>query len=107
MSPSIIAWSMCASAALILASMHFIFWLHDKKKFFYLLSAVMAFSSSLNAIVELSLMHSHSLETYKILLQWGTLCIFGILVPMVWYVQNYFATGKKWLAVVISALWSL
>ncbi|NOR69079.1 MAG: PAS domain S-box protein, partial [Methylomarinum sp.] len=107
MTPSIIAWSMCASAALILAIMHFTFWLHDKKKFFYLLSALMAFSSSLNSIVELSLMHSQSLESSKSLLRWGNLCVFGILIPMVWYVQNYFTTGKKWLAVVISVLWSV
>ena len=51
MSPLVVAWSMCASACLMLGLMHLLFWFRDRKVSAYLLSALMGFSAAVIAIL--------------------------------------------------------
>jgi signal transduction histidine kinase len=107
MSPLVVAWSMCASACLMLGLMHLLFWFRDRKVSAYLLSALMGFSAAASALLELAMLTTESMQLYSALLLWGNLAIFMILVPMVWFVDQYFQTGRRWLAITITALWSI
>ena len=107
MSPSTIAWSMCAAACLMLALMHMLLWLRYSQNKVYLLSSLTAFAACASALLELGLLSTQSLETYRMLIRWENLAIFLILVPMVWFVQSYFDTARRWLAISITLLWSL
>ena len=103
MSPLVVAWSMCASACL----MHLLFWFRDRKVSAYLLSALMGFSAAASALLELAMLTTESMQLYSELLLWGNLAIFMILVPMVWFVDQYFQTGRRWLAITITLLWGI
>ncbi|MBG7602513.1 MAG: GHKL domain-containing protein [Gammaproteobacteria bacterium] len=106
MSPLVVAWSMCASACLMLGLMHLLFWFRDRKVSAYLLSALMGFSAAVSALLELAMLTTESVQLYSELLFWGNFAIFMILVPMVWFVHLYFRTGRRWLAIIITLLWS-
>lgn len=106
MSPLIVTWSMCASVSLMLGLMHLLFWLNYRKSSVYLLSSVMAFSAGISAILEMGMLFTQSLDTYRTLIRWENLVIFMILIPMVWFVQVYFTNSRRWLAITITLLWS-
>ncbi len=72
----------------------------------YLLSSLMAFAACASALLELGLLTTQSLETYRLLIRWENLTIF-MMVPMVWFVQGYFNTARRWLALTITLLWGL
>lgn len=98
---------MCASACLMLALMHMVLWLKYSQNTVYLLSTLMALAASASAMLELGLLSTQSLDVYILLIRWENLAIFMILVPMVWFVQIYFNSARRWLAVLITLLWSL
>jgi signal transduction histidine kinase len=102
-----IAWSFCASVCLMLGSIHLLFWLRNRKQPVYLLSSLMAFSAGVSAMLELGLLFTESLYSYRILMRWENVAVFMILVPMVWFIQAYFGTARRWLAMTITLLWVL
>ena len=102
-----IAWSFSAAICVMLGSIHVLFWLRNRSLHVYLLSSLMAFSAGVSAMLELGLLLTESLDTYRFLMLWENVAIFMILVPMVWFVQTYFGTGRRWLAITITLLWTL
>ena len=102
-----VAWSVCASVCTILGLIHLQFWFRDRKLYAYLLSSLMAFSAGVSAMLELGLLLTESLDTYRVLMRWENVAIFMILVPMTWFIQVYFNTGRRWLAITITLLWAL
>ena len=105
MNALVVTWSMCASLCLMLGLVHLFFWYKSRQVTAYLLSALMAFSAAVNTMLELALMLTESLDVYGELIRWANLSIFMILVPMVWFVYQYFNTGRRWLAIAITILW--
>jgi signal transduction histidine kinase len=91
----------------MLGLMHLLFWFRERKVSAYLLSALMGFSAAASALLELAMLTTESVQLYSELLLWGNLSIFMILVPMVWFVYQYFQTGRRWLAITITLLWSI
>jgi len=102
-----VAWSVCASACMMLGLIQLLFWLRNRKLYAYLFSSLMAFSAGINAMLELGLLFTESLSTYRTLMRWENVAIFMILVPMTWFIQVYFRTGRRWLAITITLLWTL
>lgn len=98
---------MCGAASFMLALLHLLLWFKDRKDHVYLLSVVMALSAGAGALTELALMHAHSIDAYRRLIQWENLFVFTLLVPMVWYVRARLPTARLWLAVLITSLWSV
>ena len=91
----------------MLGSIHLLFWFRNRSLHAYLLSSLMAFSAGVSAMLELGLLLTESLDTYRVLMLWENVAIFMILVPMVWFIQAYFGTGRRWLAIIITLLWIL
>ena len=102
-----IAWSMCAAASFMLGLLHLLLWSRDRRAFVYLLSTLMGLSAGTGAMVELALMHAPSIDAYRILIQWANLFVFTLLVPMVWFVRVRLPMARRWLASLITALWSV
>ena len=102
-----IAWSMCAAASFLLGLLHLLLWSKDRRAFVYLLSTLMALSAGTGAMVELALMHAPSIDAYRILIQWANLFVYTLLVPMVWFVRVRLPMARRWLASLITALWSV
>ncbi len=98
---------MCAAASFMLGLMHLLLWSKDRRAGVYLLSMLMALSGGASALSELALMHAQSIAAYGVLIQWENLFVFLILVPMVWFVRARLPAARRWLALLITALWSV
>lgn len=98
---------MCAAACLLLGVMHLLFWFSRRLIYAHLLAALMSFSAAASAMLELAMLKSKSIESYSQLLCWENLAIYLILVPMVWFVDLYLQSGRRWLAITITLLWSI
>jgi PAS domain S-box-containing protein len=90
----------------MLGFMHLLLWYKDQQASVYILSMLMAFSAGTGALIELALMHAQSIDAYRVLIQWENFFVFTLLVPMVWFVRALLPTARRWLAVLISTLWS-
>ena len=100
-----IAWTFAASACLTLALVQMMIWLMRRKKVVHLLLALTALGATGSGLVELLLLHTTVPERYDTLVRWQHIPVFVLLVSMVWFVQVYFGTGRRWLAQVITGLW--
>ncbi len=101
------AWAACAAASLMLGLMHLLLWFQAERNRAFLLSSLMAFSAGFNAMIELNMLHARSPALYAELVRWENLAVFLILVPMVWFVDAYFRTGRRWLLYAITLIWSV
>lgn len=102
-----IAWSMCSAASLMLGLMHVFLWLNEQRSPVYLLLTLASLGAATSALAELSLMHAESTAAYSELLRWQNLAIFLILIPLVWAVYLHLGTGRRWLAWIITGLWTI
>jgi len=98
---------MCAAASFMLALLHLLLWFKDRKAYIYLLSMVMAVSAGMGAQTELALMHADSIAAYRTLIQWENLFVYTLLLPMVWFVRGRLPMARRWLAILISILWTV
>jgi signal transduction histidine kinase len=100
------AWSACAGACALLALLHLLIWIKQRPAKIYLLSSLMAFAAAANALAELSLLHTVSMERYVSILKLENFFVAVILVSMVWFVDLRFKVARRWLTLIISAMWS-
>lgn len=98
---------MASAASLMLGFTHLLLWWKTSRAVVYLLSAVMAFSASAEAMIELAQMKSQSIDTYATLLQWQNLAVYVLLLSMVWVLYILLGTARRWLAIVITLAWSV
>jgi signal transduction histidine kinase len=100
-----IIWSMAAAVSLMLGLMHLVLGRlvgHGKR---YIASALMAFAAAATAMIELALLHSVSATDYAAWVRWENLTIFVLLMSMLWFIDTYFGTGRRWLLALIATLW--
>ena len=87
--------------------MQLIFWIKDRSDWAFLLSAGMAFSAAMVAVLELQLLHAMAIDIYAGLLRWMNLALFLMLISMVWFVYRIFDGARRWLALLITVAWSI
>jgi signal transduction histidine kinase len=105
MSFLVITWSMIAAASALLGLTQAFLWWHSRNESVYPLSMIMAFGAVAVSMLEMSVASSPEIVQNERLLLWLNLAIAIVLVPMVWSIQAYLPTARKWLAILISALW--
>ena len=91
----------------MLGLLHLLIWLKNRQNTAYLLSALMAFSITANALIELAMLHTGIVDGYVTLMKWENVAIYGLLITLIGFVYLYFQTARRWLAITITALWSL
>ncbi len=101
-----IIWSMLSAACLVIGQMHALVWWHDRTRRLNLVVAVMAVAAGANAMVELGLMKSASIDGFITLAFLGNLTIAVTLVSMVWVVHLMLGTARRSLLLIITGLWS-
>ena len=102
-----IIWSMAAGTAFVLALTHLFMWAQQHRSCVPLLFAVLAVGSGANTLFELELMHCPSPEVCIELYRWSHIAIYMLLVGLVWFVYKQFGTARRWLAIVITAIWTV
>ena len=102
-----ILWATCAAACAILGLLHLMLWHADRRTTAYLLLSIASFSAATSAILEWLMMRATSVAAYAELVRWENLVIFSLLLSLVWAVDRHLATGRRWLASLITLLWSI
>lgn len=101
-----ITWSMIAAVCAMLGLTQAFLWWHSRNERVYPISMVMAFSAVAVSMLEMNLSSSPDAAQHARLLVWLNLAIALVLVPMVWSIQAYLPTARRWAAVLITALWA-
>lgn len=97
--------SMITAACVLLGLMQAFLWWHSKNSPTYPLSMIMAFSAAVVAMLEMNLSLSPDLSQHTRLMVWQNLAVAMVLVPMVWSIQAYMPTARRWMAILITLLW--
>lgn len=98
---------MCAAVCGMIALLHLLVCLKQPPGRIYLVSSLMAIAAALNAMAELALLNSSSIDDYVRILKFENLVVAVLLISMVWLVELHLGTARRWLAVSITVLWLL
>ena len=91
----------------MLGLLHLWLWLKDRSDYNYLLSTIMALSAGASALVELTLLHTQSIQAYSMLLKGEVTFIYLLLMSMLLLVSSQLGSKQRWLAYVIFVMWSI
>ena len=92
-----ILWSSCAAAALLLALLHGLAWIYDRRAYANLAFAVAAISLSAGAVIELGTLHAQTPAQWGNLIWWQQFAVFGSVVGIALFLRLYLRAGRVWL----------
>jgi len=99
-----ILWSSCAAAALLLALLHGLAWIYDRRAYANLSFAVAALCVSAAAVIEVGMLRATTPQ------QWGDLVwllqfpLFGVIVGIAVFLRLYLRAGRSSLLISLIAL---
>jgi two-component system sensor kinase FixL len=102
-----ILWSSCAAAALLLALLHGLAWIYDRRAYANLAFAFAALSLCGGAVVELAALRTDSAEQWGNLIWWEQFAVFGLVVGVAAFLRLYLRAGHLWLLLSLIAVRSL
>lgn len=98
---------MMASACLTLAVVHGLVWWRRRDVMAQLFFSTSAAATAALAAVELWLMRAQSTDEYALVMRWGHVPVWVLLVSLVGFVRLYLRAGRPWLAWTFIALRTL
>jgi PAS domain S-box-containing protein len=101
-----IIWSMMASASIVIGMMHLFLWRRNVSRDYYFFSSLMAVAAGAVALTELTLSKIHTLSTVAAILRLSNISIGITVVAMTWFLNRYLGTGRRFLLLAITGLWS-
>ena len=107
MSYTTILWSGCAAAALLLALLHGLAWIYDRRAYANLAFAFAAISLCAGAAIELAALHADTAEQWGALIWWEQFSVFGLVVGIALFLRLYLRAGRSWLLASLIAVRSL
>jgi PAS domain S-box-containing protein len=102
-----IIWSGCAAAALLLALLHGLAWIYDRRAYANLAFAFAAFSLCGGAAIELAALRADTAEHWGQLIWWEQFSVFGLVVGVALFLRLYLRAGRTWLLGALIAARSL
>jgi PAS domain S-box-containing protein len=100
-----IAWTIAGAICFSFALLFLFIWIKSQKHNYYLLFTSAAVGAGLSAFTELWALHTIDPHGYGTVMIWQNVAIFILLVSLVWFIDIYFQTAKRWITLLISALW--
>jgi two-component system, LuxR family, sensor kinase FixL len=102
-----ILWSMSASACLTLAGIHLLVWWGDRTGLANLSFSLLATATAGWTFCELSMMRAESPAEFAIVLKWGHVAVWLLVVSLVAFARIYLKAGRAWLAWTVLGLRTL
>src|SRR5438034_6933355 len=93
-----IVWSMNAGACLTLAAIYLVVWWRRRESWVHLLFSCSAIAAAAIAVMELAMLHTHTVERYEALVRWIHVPVWVLLLSFVGFVRVYLRAGRAWLA---------
>jgi signal transduction histidine kinase len=85
--------------------LHMLIWIKQRPAKVYLLSSLMALGATVNAMCELGLLHAQTISSFIYWMKVENLAIAVLIVSMVWFVDLYLRTARRWLTILVTILW--
>lgn len=102
-----IAYIAFITLALTLLIIHFRVWLSRKQDLDNLMFTLAALGAAKLAIIELLFFRTTSVEGFNLLLRLVHIPLFILIVSITWFIWFNFKTGRLWMAITITALWTI
>ncbi len=102
-----VIWLMSASACLTLAAINLLVWCRDRKAWAYVFFSLLAIGAASFASCELRMMRAETPAEFAIVLKWGHVEVWLIVVSLVGFVRLYLNAGRPWLAWTVYGLRTL
>ena len=99
-----ITWSAAAAAALLLALVHGLVWLYDRRARANLAFAAAGAGLAVAAIVELGMLRAATAQAWGEWLWWMQLPLFATVSGMALFLRLYLHAGRLWLLTALIAL---
>lgn len=99
-----VVWSAASGACLMLALMHLVVWLRDRRSWANLCFCVMALGTIGMAAAEMGMMHAKSPEAFGRAGSWAHLVHVATVAGSVGFVHFYFGTSRVWLLALVVGL---
>jgi PAS domain S-box-containing protein len=99
-----VIWSMTASACLTLAMMHLRIWLRDRRSRAHVAFSIAAVAVAGVGACELLMLRADTPEEFGLYMRWTHVPLFAVIASIVWFVRDYFGTGRVWLAWAVVAV---
>ena len=93
-----IVWSMHAGACLTLAAIYLVVCCRRRGSWVHLLFSCSAIAAAAIAVMELAMLHTHTVERYEALVRWIHVPVWVLLLSFVGFVRVYLRAGQAWLA---------
>ena len=93
-----IIWSMMISACLALAMVHLLIWSRKRTAWASLFFALTAAATAAVAVFELWLMHAETAQEFGVIMRWGHVPYWVLIISVVVFVRVYLRAGRAWLA---------
>ena len=90
-------WSVAAASALVLAVLHTLVWVFDRRAYINLLFALVAYGVIGISWVELGMMSAATAAEWGSWVRWFQVPNFCVIVGTVVFVRHYMGTGRLWL----------
>lgn len=98
-----ILWSGCAAAALLLALLHGLAWIYDRRAYANLAFAAAAICLCGGAVIELGTLRAETPEQWGSLIWWEQFAVFGLVVGIALFLRLYLRAGRSWLLISLIA----
>ena len=93
-----VIWSMVASVCLTLAAMHLLIWCKKRMAWTSLLFALTAAATAAVAGCELLLMRAETTREFSMIVRWGHVPYWVVILSLVGFVRLCFRAGRPWIA---------
>ena len=102
-----ILWSSCAAAAFLLALLHGLAWIYDRRAYANLAFAIAALCLCGGAALELATLHARTPQEWGDLIWWTQFAVCGLVVGIALFLRLYLRAGRPWLLGSLIALRSI
>lgn len=102
-----IIWTMVSAACLTLAAMHLLVWFNRRTALANLFFSLSAVATAVLAGFELWMMHAETTGEAGLIIRWGHVSFWMVILFLVVFVQLYTRAGRLWLALAVCGLRTL
>jgi two-component system sensor kinase FixL len=100
-------YPMAGAIGLLLGVVHLLIWFRNRQDLALPFAASLATCGGMAAFTEVALISAETVERFQAAVFWQNICVGGLVVSLIWFVQMKLKTGRLWLAIGLSAMWGV
>ena len=103
----IIIWSIAIGINLTISALNLYVWSRRRQEISYLIFSTASFLAALMAFFEMQQSTADGIQSYADYLRFTTFIVGSLLISIIWFVDVYLKSSRRWLTVTITLLWTI